>query len=53
MHTSTNMNNPGIGLNTQSGKIAFFNQMSSHLVINTPRSVHSASDWCVESVIQS
>ena len=51
LHSSTNMEDPGIGLNTQSGiiTICFVYIMSSYFA---SRSVHSARDRCVESFIQ-
>ena len=49
--SSTNMENPGIGLNTQSGIIAFLNHCIPSCN-NSPRSVHSACDRGVASLIQ-
>ena len=51
LHSSTNIENPGIGLDTKSGIIASLN----HCILscnNSPRSVHSSRDRGVASLIQ-
>ena len=52
LHSSTNMENPGIGLDTQSGIIACLNHFIIYLLINPPRSVHSPCEGGVESLLR-
>ena len=49
LHSSTNMNDPGIGIDLQSGSLLV---LFPTLLQYSPRQVQSSSRWCVAGLIQ-